>query len=193
MLINITAHTDVCVCYCRTPDSAGLQDTLRRTQKVVATLTFRKHLYSLFPSGHHLSDDYCQLLVAHFRRLASCLCKCLAATNARLPDGSSPAKVKSWVTFLMGWESVAAAPRLLHIVEQARILTDFSSVLLTQTQVRIGFICSIRALCPFGRDLLSVFSPCSLGYSRLPLTHPAFQYLFSELVAGVFYRQKNPT
>ena len=113
-----------------------MHDSTRRAQKVVATLTFRKHLYALFPSGHHLADDYCQLLVAHFRHLASCLCKCLVATNSRLPEASSAARVKSWVTFLMGWESVAAAPRLLHIVQQAQAFTDVCNVLLTQTQVR---------------------------------------------------------
>jgi hypothetical protein len=120
---------------CRIPDSCGLGELLRQNQKVVASLTFRKHLYALFPSGHHIADDYCHLLVAHYRHLAACFCKSLTAVNRRLPEGSNTARVKSWVTFLMGWESLAAAPRLSHLVRQAQALVDLSSVLLTQTQV----------------------------------------------------------
>lgn len=151
--------------WCRTPDSCGMHDTLRRTQKVVATLTFRKHLYALFPSGHHLADDYCNLLVAHFRHLASCLCKCLVATNSRLPEATSTARVKAWVTFMMGWQSVAAAPRLLHIVQQAQALKEFCSVLLTQTQVRVP---TARALF---RNVANVWINCIVSCKQRTISY----------------------
>eukprot|EP00892_Ulva_mutabilis_P012631 jgi/Ulvmu1/9740/UM055_0080.1 len=118
----------------RTPDTIP-DDPQRRGHKVVAALTFRKHLSTLFPSGHHLNDDYCQLLVGHYRVLARSLCRALAHVSARLPDPSSVTRTKSWVTFLLGWQSQASAPRLSNVVRHAHKLVALCNVLLTQTQV----------------------------------------------------------
>lgn len=102
----------------------------------MAALTFRKHLSTLFPSGHHLNDDYCQLLVGHYRVLARNLCRALVHVSARLPDPSSVTRSKSWVTFLLGWQSQASAPRLSNVVRHSQRLVALCNVLLTQTQVR---------------------------------------------------------
>lgn len=129
---------------CRTPDQFP-NDPQRRGQKVVAALTFRKHLSTLFPSGHHLNDDYCQLLVGHYRVLARNLCRALVHVSARLPDPSSVTRSKSWVTFLLGWQSQASAPRLSNVVRHSQRLVALCNVLLTQTQVRAACACPLQA------------------------------------------------
>lgn len=137
---------------CRTPDQYP-HDPHRHGQKVVAALTFRKHLSTLFPSGHHLNDDYCQLLVGHYRVLSRSLCRALVHVAARLPNPSSVTRSKSWVTFLLGWQSQASAPRLSSVVRHTQRLVDLCNVLLTQTQVRCALCALRRCRCRVPRTL----------------------------------------
>ena len=150
-------------------------DPPRRGQKVVAALTFRKHLSTLFPSGHHLNDDYCQLLVGHYRVLSRSLCRALAHVSARLPDPASTTRTKSWVTFLLGWQSQASAPRLSNVVRHTRKLVALCNVLLTQTQARCSAVCcsAVRLLhrhrrqWPFGCAGVRVCGQMVGGYPRI--------------------------